>query len=458
MARLLPQRLSLWVLCLIILVWTFRSFSIAAWKGDELSDRLIYHDVINYYAYLPATFIKGDPTLSFLGEGKVRDEGLYWHERTEDGERVIKTTMGLAYLYAPFFFLAHGFATITGFDANGFSIPYQLALAMSALFYASLGLLLLRSILRSFYGELVTSLTLISVALATNLYYYVVDESAMSHSYNFALFAAFFYTVMKLFSGPSLRNFLTMGLLGGVIFMIRPSNAVVLLSFPLLYGVSRVNDLSERTHFLLRHAKGVGLALLGAFLVLIPQFLYWKGVTGDWIYYSYQEEGFFFGDPKFWDVLFSYRSGWLVYTPIMFLALPGLFLFGRDLYKRFFWAILILLFLKLYLMASWWCWWFGGSFGCRPIIDIYAFLALPLAASFHFLRDRIWLVQGASLLVLAFLIHVNLYQSWQYKATIIHWDGMTREAYWHVFLRNDHPPEEAIERPDYEAALKGKRD
>jgi hypothetical protein len=85
-------------------------------------------------------------------------------------------------------------------------------------------------------------------------------------------------------------------------------------------------------------------------------------------------------------------------------------------------------------------------------------LALPLAASFHFLRQRIWLVQGASLILLAFFVHVNLYQSWQYKVTIIHWDGMTREAYWHVFLRNEHPPGKTIERPDYEAALKGERD
>jgi hypothetical protein len=193
-------------------------------------------------------------------------------------------------------------------------------------------------------------------------------------------------------------------------------------------------------------------------MAVLPQLLYWKGVTGDWIYYSYGEEGFFFGRPMIGEVLFGYRSGWLLYTPVMGFAVAGFFLFRKKVRRTLILPFALIVAIKLYLISTWWCWWFGGSFGCRPIIDLYGFLAFPMAACFQRVWEFGWRTRVPLLMILGFLIHLNLYQSWQYKVTIIHWDGMTREAYWHVFMRNTHPTEKMIERPDYEAALNGESD
>lgn len=450
----LQRRASLVALIVVAGIWVQASFSISKWNADEMEHRVIYWDVISYYAYLPATFIYGDPSLSFL-EDDPEVAAYFWPETTEDGEKVIKTTMGLSYLYSPFFFGAHGFAKITPYEANGYSLPYQFAIAMGALVYSFLGLWVLRRALRSYYSEMVSGLALLSVGVASNLYYYVVNESGMAHSYNFFLLSLYLYGTLSLFRGPKRWKFVALGALAGVIVLVRPTNLVPALLLPLLCSVHDKESVRDKLRFLRAWAPSIGLGVLAAFMALLPQFLYWKGVTGDWIYFSYGEERFFFDRPMLGEVLFGYRKGWLLYTPVMFLGVLGLFLFRQAPRRSFLLPIFLILAIKLYLISTWWAWWFGGSFGCRPIIDLYGFMAFPLAAFY----DRIWqrgaLIRGVSLLLLAFLIHMNLYQSWQYKVGMIHWDGMTKEAYWHVFLHKAELEEDMIDRPDYEAAKKG---
>lgn len=453
--KALKARLSLIVSILLLLVWVQRSISFSPWSGDKPSARVIYWDVISYYAYLPAAFIHGDLTLSFLEKDKEYKLQLYWPQKTDDGEKVIKTTMGLAYLYTPFFFIGHGIASITSYEASGFSFPYQVSLAMSAIFYAFLGLLLLRSMLRSFYGELITSLTLIAVAIGTNLFHYVVAEGAMPHSYNFALLTAYLYILMLLFRSPKLWKFFLLGVLGGTIVLIRPTNLVSVLLLPFLYAVFDKQSIRDRASFVQRHSGGVLLALAGAIVALLPQLLYWKGVTGEWVYFSYGEEQFFFGRPMIAQVFLGYRAGWLLYTPLMTLSLLGLFLFRKEMRQRFGIPFVLILAIKFYLIASWWAWWFGGGFGCRPVVDLYGLLAIPMAATMHRCWRFGWLARVPFLIILAFFVHLNLYQTWQYKVNVIHWDGMTKEAYWHVFMRKAYPTEAMIDRPDYEAAKKG---
>ncbi len=453
-ARVHP-RFSFILLILILFVWLLKAFSIGAWEGEKAEDRVIYWDIVSYYSYLPATFIHGDPSLAFLDEEQEYSIRLYWPHNTEDGERVIKTTMGLSYLYAPFFFPAHGFALISDYEASGFSIPYQFALSMSAIFYAFLGLLFLRSILRSYYGEWVTGLTMLAIALSSNLYYYVVDEGPLPHAYNFALLTFFLYLLISLVHGPKRWKFLLIGFLAGTIVLVRPTNIIAVLLLPLLYGVFDRKSSMERSTFIRDYGPWILVSVAMAFLAVFPQLLYWKGVTGDWIYFSYGKERFFWDRPMIGEVLFGYRCGWLIYTPVMALALLGFFLFGRAMRQRFLLPILLIVAIKLYLISCWWCWWFGGSFGCRPMVDLYGLLAIPMAATLHRFWAGGWLARIPLVAALAFLIHMNLYQSWQYKVNIIHWDGMTKEAYWHVFMRRAYATEDMIDRPDYEAAKEG---
>ena len=59
-------------------------------------------------------------------------------------------------------------------------------------------------------------------------------------------------------------------------------------------------------------------------LVWVPQMIYWKEMTGRWLYFSYgSDERFFFGDPAIIKGLFSYRKGLFIYTPLLLFAFAG---------------------------------------------------------------------------------------------------------------------------------------
>jgi len=91
--------------------------------------------------------------------------------------------------------------------------------------------------------------------------------------------------------------------------------------------------------------------------------------------------------------------------------------------------------MQIYLLASWWSWWNGGSFGLRSFVDIYGVMALPLAALIDTsLRSR-KIVRILSLSVLAFFLYMNQFQTIQYTKGFIHHTGMTREAYLLNFLK-----------------------
>ena len=398
---------------------------------------VIKWDVISYYAYLPATFIYGDLSLKFLDkppEGFVND-GKFWYTRAENGNRLIQTSMGLSILYSPFFFTAHLLAPLTGQPADGFSSIYQLFLTLSSLFYVMLGLVFLRRILLKWFSPAITALTLLLVGLGTNLFYYTVHEGPMSHAYNFALITLFLWLTIRWYEHSSWKYSMMLGLVYGLIVLIRPSNVIAGILF-MFWGVSSWRGLRERLLYLMGRFRFLLAVACCFLLVWIPQLIYWKLITGHFLYNSYGPSGssFYPFQPHIPEVLFSYRKGWYVYTPLMFLATLSLLFSGKWL-KEGILAILLYLMVHIYLISSWWSWWNGGSFGHRSFVDIYGVLALPLAVLLKFLGKQRKLILLGGMLVLTFLLFLNQFQTYQYTKQVIHYTGMTREAYWLNFMR-----------------------
>jgi len=194
-------------------------------------------------------------------------------------------------------------------------------------------------------------------------------------------------------------------------------------------------------------------------VVLLPQLAYWKYSTGSWIYYSYQDESFFFARPRIIDGLISYRKGLLVYAPMLALAFAGMLLLPRRL-REWSWAVAMFTAVDLYVVLCWWCWWYGGSFGLRALVEAYAIWAIPMAAMLEWLLSRGQVVTAVTLNTIALLICLNFFQAAQYWRGIIHWDSMTRDAYWSVFLRWRVPPnyEDLLRPPDYDRAARGEHE
>lgn len=417
----------------------------------------IMYDIWSYYAYLPATFIEGDLKLSFLDVHPEYIDRFYQPVYTEDGDRIIKMSMGMSVLYAPYFFLGHLWAHLhTAMPANGFSKPYQIMIMLAGPIHLLIGLLSLRKFLLAYVDEKSIAWAFIFVVLGSNLAYYSFHEGPMSHVHNFMLFSLFLRCTQLWFREQSWKHTIWLGLLSGLIVLVRPNNVLIGLSF-ILFGVYHWNSLKAQLQLFWKQAPKLISLLLIAALVLIPQLLYWKYASGDWVCYSYKNgehtEGFFFDQPKIFLGLFSYTKGWLLYSPLMVLSIIGLFRLPKTLR----WAFPIYLTINSYIILSWWCWWYGGSFGHRAFIDIYPFLTLGFALFFQtfFSWPKIlrWGLTGLFSLFLA----LSMFQTWQYIHGIIHWDSMSKKTYWDHFLRTSKKEDynDWLIVPDYEAAIKG---
>jgi hypothetical protein len=420
-------------------------------------DRVIEWDVKSYYAWLPAVFIYKDISLEFRKDNIEKFGELIWPVETPEGRYAIVTTMGMAFLYSPFFAAAHLAANLSGFEADGYSRPYRFALTFGALFYLWAGMIFLKRILRRFHGDHIVAATIVAVVLGTNLFYYSTYEAAMTHVYNFTLIAGFILLTIRFYEKPSLRLIIAAGVLAGLITLVRPVNIIVLVPF-FLWGIKCFGDLRERLIFF--RDRYIWVLLMAGFFVLVwvPQFIYWRWVSGSFFYFSYGELGgrFFFGNPQIFNILFSVKKGWLVYTPLMIFSIAGIIVL---IVRRSGMALAIALFtgLNIYILSSWWNWWYGGGFGLRSFVDCYALLAIPFAAFLDFSTRQGRLLRLPLTGLMAVLLVYNLFQTRQYVNNAIHWWWMNKEAYRETFLRL-RPTDrfwEIITIPDHDLARQG---
>jgi 4-amino-4-deoxy-L-arabinose transferase-like glycosyltransferase len=452
MEKTAKYNISKFAIALILLVCAWYGANLDTWGKNQI----IKDDVVSYYAYLPAAFIFNDLDFEFIKNLPEDFEGTIWVQTAPNGKPLLRMTMGMAMLWTPFFLIAHGVAHILGVSTLGYSWPYSLSIFIATLFYLFVGLYFLRKILLRYFSDVTMAVVLILVVLATNLMYYVISEPGMTHVYNFGLITAFMYLTIKWLDKPNLKYSVILGLLAGIIVLIRPVNIIVLL-FPALIGIRSFSDFWER---IAKNWRLILIAGIAAFLVIVPQLLYWKSQTGHFIFNSYMDQGkFYFLKPQIINGLFSYRKGWLLYTPVMVFAFLGFF-WIKKYTANLVLPIVVFLVIDIYVVYSWWCWWYGGSFGSRPMVDMYGIMAIPLAAFIQrVLISKTWLKSIVAVLLVG-LIVLNQFQMKQYRISLLHFDSITKEAYWGIFGKKTWPEgyDKMIKVPDYEKALKGEKE
>ena len=437
-------------LVMVTAIWS--DFNVKIWKTPG---RVIQWDVIDYYGYLPAAFIYHDISLKFKDHYTGDKKFIFWAKKTATGKYIFKMTMGVSVMLSPFFFIANTLAGHLGYNTGGYSTPYRFAIVMAALFYLLLGLVFLSRVLRVYFSKTVTALTILAIGLGTNLFWYSTFEPGMSHVYSFFLASAFIWLTIRWYRKITLWRSVLLGLVIGLITLIRPVNVLMALFF-IFYDVRQFGDIKKRLHYFLENYRQLLLMAFFGFLMVLPQLIYWKSVSGQWFYYSYGKEGFFFLYPQIINVLFSFRKGWFVYTPVMFFAVIGTYFLFKN-YKQFFLPVFLLFIVYLYVVSSWWCWWYGGSLGQRELIDIYPFMAVPLAAFLQWLVSQRLLIKNFVGMLLLASVLLGAFYNVQYYYGAIHWDAMSKKAYFDSFGRV-HPSSrfnQLLVHPDYERAIQG---
>lgn len=423
-------------------------------KHWEKPNGVIASDVKGYYGYLPALFIYDDIELSDIQSYVIDDDLKIWFSTTENGQNFIKFPSGMAIMYSPFFAIAHMQASYGTAPANGYSWPYRFWLTLGSLFYTFLGIFFIRRLLRLFFDDRVTATTLIVLFLSSNLFYYTAYDGILSHNYSFAVISGFLYGVVKWLDQPKWKYLILTAVCGGLMIAVRHID-ILFLPFVFLFGVSSLRALKERFNFLWKYRWMTLTAALIMLLMLTPQLAYYKYIFGTFFHYGYSGERFFFGAPHLYDSLLSYRNGWLVYSPIMILAIVGVF-FIRKAAASFFSFAVFSIPVYYYVLASWWCWWFVG-FGNRGYINLYPILAIAIASLLQVLyKRRIWYSIPVHAMIIGGFVFTT-FQTYQFSEGIIHWTGMTKEGYWDAFGRAERTQHQYIlvAEPDIEAAKRG---
>jgi hypothetical protein len=442
----------------LILITTFSIFTFKywiTWNGDNQFS----NDIDQYYSYIIAGIVYNDFTFHI--------PHTFWLTETPIHTYVPKGTMGLSLLYLPWFLLADCIAHLFDYNPDGYSSPYAWCIHLGSILYVIIGFWYLRKTLLIYFSEWITTFTLFSILFATNLFFYTYRETEMPHSYLFFLFSIFFFNVVNWYHHKKIKYLYYFSFIAGFVALIRPTDVLILI-IPFLWEVSNFKELKNRLSLFISLKWKLLLAVFLFIIPFLPQLVFWKIYAGQFLFFSYGgNEGFFFLDPEIFNVLFSWRKGWFVYSPIMILSVVGLFFMFKN-WKPMFWPITIYMILNLYIISCWWDWGFGGGFGMRALVQSYAFMAFPFAFLLKSIVDigKMFL-KRISIIVVAILsslfICINVFQNWQVKNYFFHWDGMTKEAYFYTLFKINYTSadrqylETLIKSPNYQEFKKGNR-
>ena len=404
----------------ILLVMLFFAI-VSARSARDNAGGIITSDVHGYYGYLHAIFIGHD-----LGNERVRAEYV---NVTPNGT-LNKYFAGEAVLLTPFFLATHAVVKATGGVADGYSPPYEHAIAIAALVYALLGLLALRAVLlRMGVTDRSAAILLLMLGFGTQLAQYATVQPGWSHVYSFCLFSIFLLLTQRIADSPRTPVMIAWGAVLGLIVLVRPVNGLVLLAIPVLLG--KGTPLFLRS-FIQRPGAMALTALAGLCVVAIQPAL-WYAQVGSFVAYGYKGEGFTWGRPALFQVLLGVRRGLFLWTPVLIpAALSVLLLWKHDRYRAM--AAAVYWMVITYVISSWWIWYYGSGFGSRVYVEHYTVLILPLAVMLD--RWTGWRLKA----VLAFLLAataLHLAQFYQYNHDFLDRECMDRRKYVYSFLRFD---------------------
>lgn len=418
-------------LILLLVLYTAR----INWRDGQWQ-HVIESDGKGYYAYLPAVFVYQDLHFGFYDSVEVArayDTTLAFDYRsTVYGVQINKFYAGTAFCLIPFFIPAHLLSLIMDLPADGYAQLYVIFLTLGALFYLGLGLYAFRMLMLAFgLTALQRSVVTLSMVLGTNLFYYAIGEVSMSHVYSFAWVSVFLYSSYCFLQGNTKTFSWWIPISLGMIVFIRPVNGLILLSWPFLAGDFSI--LKARVGLLFKHPLQL---IIGVTLLLIPPFIQlilYKLQTGHFLIYSYGQDYFDFLNPHIADFLWSYRKGYFIYTPIALIACIGFWVLRHQVFRCL--SLLGFYALLIYVLSSWWNWYYGGSFSSRVMVEYLPLTGLLLGIALKGLSESRF--RWGLYVLLMMGVALNQFQTLQYRYYMIHWSNMDAAQYWDVFLRWD---------------------
>jgi len=359
-------------------------------------------DGVGYYAFARSMLI--EHRLDFAKDWAQANESFRMRRLDSDGrptrDQYTVTgqldnhfSVGPAILWLPFLIAAH--AAVNLYDhlgghvlADGFSRPYRVAMALGTALYGFLAVLISFSLARKYVLERWAFLAAIGIWFGSSLPVYMYFNPSWSHAHSAFVVALFVWYWNRTRGARSWEQWAILGALGGLMMDVYYMNIVPLL-IPVLESLAgywtRLQQASKEAavRLFLNNCIFV-VTILAAFA---PTLITKKIIYGGYFRFGYSER-WFWGSPAFLKVCFSANHGLFSWTPIVILAVAGLFVLRK--YDRGLALYSIIVFLAyVYGIGCYENWHGISSYGSRFFLSLSALFILGLAAMFDWL-GRIW--------------------------------------------------------------------
>lgn len=305
-------------------------------------------------------------------------ENSWTQPQPETGHYGSVWAVGYSILAAPFLGAGTLLDALTGRPADGYSHFAILGFCLTNVVLTGLGLMALFSFTlnvadfwniapraAAYFALFTTAATF----LGTTVGYYAFSPMAHAAEFFWAnLFLAYWWRVRERID---VRGWVFLGFLGGFLSITRWQD-IFFLAAPIL-----ADALGGASGLVARIRSRIAYVAAAAFC-WIPQVLEWKYIYNRFLTIP-QGSGFFTFPPSVvQNVLFSTRSGWIAWTPLVLLGLCGLIWGGRRQPRLWLpWMVVVLL--EVCLIGSSPASWHGGDgFGARYLTSLTAPISLGL--------------------------------------------------------------------------------
>lgn len=295
--------------------------------------------------------------------------------------------IGSAILWAPFFLACHAWLALVGLFTsgvlrNGYWNPYQMAIGLGSLAYGFTGLVLAHRLARKFVPFAASFLSIVGVTFGSFLIYYLAFEGSYTHADGFFAVTLFVYLWTQARDSVSLRRWIAIGAVGGLMIMVRWQNAIF-FALPFLDTVP-VYLTKQRGRMLAAHV----VAGLTAIIVFLPQLAAFKVTNGGWLAVPHGQAGQqWWNDSLAVDILFSANHGLFTWSPLLYVAALGIpLLFRKE--PRLSALLVVAFLLQAYVNGANSTWFGGSAFGGRRFDGCLVLFILSLAVLIETIRKQ----------------------------------------------------------------------
>ena len=350
-------------------------------------------DGVGYYAMARAPLIEHSfdfrrdwysANTSFRMNKIDENEQIYPEQFTPTGHLNNHFSIGPAILWAPFLITAHAAVKLSHLfgsqiPADGFSAPYRLAMALSTALYGFLALWFSFRLGCRYVGEQWAFLATLTIWFASSLPVYMYFNPSWSHAHSAFTVALFLWYWDGTRADRTWTQWLILSLLAALMMNVYYVNAVLLI-IPLLESIARYLQ-----GYLARNWDQIAslfaqnfVFAVCVFVGFLPTLISKKIIYGAYFNFGYIER-WYWSSPAILKVTFSSEHGLFSWTPVLLLAVIGLFFLGR-LDQNLSDYLLVGFALYLYTIGCYQDWDGISSYGNRFFVSLTSIFIVGAAA------------------------------------------------------------------------------